>query len=149
MRFIDHAMDKVVLLCNRETKAIEGKILAYYSKSGMCYVCIELYIGNSFNGIFTEGYGKNGGYGLDNFSAAVVSACKNAITTEYTDKYTEIKSPIKTGSCEEIKDFVFCHGDAQEKSAKYCTENKIIPVYSGAGNTESAFSLYFDYVQAL
>jgi hypothetical protein len=150
--FTDYAMDTVILLTNKKTGEKEGRILARWTNSGVCRAMVELYQGNSYNGVYTSGIGYAGGGGYDKFSAAVNDACHKCTKSEYIDgTFKEIKNPINTGNHDKIKDFVFCN-TSEERSARAARgqalkDEKIIPVYSGAGNTEEAFSLFFNYIQ--
>ena len=152
--FVDYAMDIVIMLANKQTGEKEGRILARWTESGTCHAMVQLYQGNGYNGIHTIGLGRAGGYGYDKFSAAVNDACNKAYITEFVDgEYKEIKKPINTGNHDKIKGFVFCNTSeeraARESVGQALKDEKIIPIYSGAGNTEQAFSLFFNYVQVL
>ena len=151
--FVDYPMDTVILLLNKVTKEKEGRILARWTDSGVCRALVQLYAGNSYNGIYVSGEGHAGGYGYDKFSASVADACRKCYTDIFeNNNYKEVKQPINIGNHETIKAFVFCNTheewNAKKQEATELIAKKIIPVYSGAGNTEEAFSLYFDYVQA-
>jgi len=151
--FVGYPMDTVILLLNKVTKEKEGRILARWTDSGMCRALVQLYSGNSYNGIYVAGEGYAGGYGYDKFSSAVADACRKCYTDIFeNNNYKEVKHPINIGDHETIKSFVFCNTpeerNAKKQEAERLIAKKIIPIYSGAGNTEEAFSLYFDYMQA-
>lgn len=147
--FIDHAMDKVTLLLDKTTGEEVGKILAYYSSNpagSVCHACVILYshgweiMGKDAPENRSE-EGKAGGYGYDKYSAAVADS---------------LRKQGLGGTHEEINGFTFGDSTFSEKSntirkeaEKAIIERKIIPVYSGAGNVNEAFSLYFRVIEIL
>lgn len=145
--FIDHSMDRVLLLLDKETGKEAGKILAYYSNNpsgSVCHACVILYtrgleildIDPAIDHDSREG--KAGGYGYDKFSAAVSDSLHRQGLGLTHDQMAK---------------FVFRnHGDdidARNKQEVEIIASKKIPVYSGAGNVVSAFSLYFRVVEVL
>ena len=133
---IDRMEDTVFILVKPGTDEKQGHIKAYYSKGGICYAEVVLYCGNLLTGEYFRGIGKAGGYGYDKFSAAVSDALHNG-GMKYTHK--------------DISAFVFGNGRAfgtgcqkiKADSIQAIKDKKIIPVYSGAGNVQNAFSLYW------
>lgn len=123
---INKMNDTVYILVKPGTDSREGHIKAYYSKGGVCYAEVVLYCGNLLTGKYFRGIGKAGGYGYDKFSAAVSSALHNGGMT-YTAK--------------DISAFTFGRGD--ESTVQVIKDKKIIPVYSGAGNVDKAFGIYW------
>ena len=150
--FIDHPMDKVTLLLDKETGGEAGKILAYYSNNpagSICHALVLLYphgweiIGKEAPEV-RGAEGRAGGYGYDKYSAAVAeSLSKQGLAGKHEDinswtfggKYNADNTPIP----EEIL----------EKRISDIKDKKIIPVYSGAGNVREAFELYFRVIGVL
>jgi hypothetical protein len=148
--FIDHAMNKAMLLLDKETGAECGKVLAYYTDNpagSVCHACVILYPqGYKVIGIDSTDHakieGRAGGYGYDKYSAAVADSLQkqglagkhdeiNAFTFGNGNTWSEDCQKIKADAVQAIKD------------------KKIIPVYSGAGNVREAFELYFRVVEVL
>jgi hypothetical protein len=155
MHFIDHSMDKALLLLDKETGGEAGKILAYYSNNpagSVCHASVILYnkgwqILETCNPSLKRpenwnSEGKAGGYGYDKFSAAVSDS---------------LHKMGLAGLHDGIKDFTFGNGNTwSEESQKIkadaiqaIKDKAIIPVYSGAGNVREAFELYFRVIEVL
>jgi hypothetical protein len=144
--FIDHPMDKVTLLLDKETGEEAGKILAYYSNNpagSVCHANVILYphgwkiVGKEAPEVRGE-EGRAGGYGYDKYSAAVAeSLSKQGLGGDHT-----ILAPWV---------FINSEGERQNKpeAEKIIKDKKIIPVYSGAGNVREAFELYFRVIEVL
>lgn len=131
---IDHGMDYVVSLQNKETGDQEGRILAYYTKSGTCYAMVQIYAGSSFDGAYHIGTGSAGGYGYDKLSSAIADALDHA--------------EIKRGPLDILAAMARHDGAkmTREEAAKVCKETHYIPVYAGTGNQQEAFGLYWCFV---
>lgn len=148
--FIDHAMDKVMVLLDKETGAECGKVLAYYTDNpagSVCHACVILYyhgweiLGLDPNADHPKIEGRAGGYGYDKYSAAVADS---------------LHKQGLAGIHEDINDFTFGNGTFSDESEEIrksaiqaIKDKKIIPVYSGAGNVREAFELYFRVIEVL
>ena len=132
---IDHGMDYAVSLQNKVTGDPEGRILAYYTKSGTCYAMVQIYTGNSFDGAYHVGTGSAGGYGYDKRSSAISEALSNAGIQ---------KGPLDvTGSAAR---FTSCKYSIEEV-VEICKREKYIPVYAGTGNESTAFGIFWNFVE--
>ena len=142
--FIDHPMNKVLLLLDKDTGEEAGKILAYYSDNpagSVWHAKVILYFyGCNILGIENNESmeGKAGGYGYDKFSAAVADSLHKqnlGLTHDQMSKY------VFRNSGDDI--------NARKEQEEEIIASKKIPVYSGAGNVVEAFSLYFRVVEVL
>jgi len=148
--FIDHAMDKAMVLLDKETGAECGKVLAYYTDNpagSVCHACVILYyhgwevLGLDTNIDHPKIEGRAGGYGYDKYSAAVADS---------------LRKQGLVGKHDEIYAFTFGNGymneesrEIQKNARQAIIDKKIIPVYSGAGNVREAFELYFRVIEVL
>ena len=146
-RFMDHSMDKAILLLDKDTGEEAGKILAYYSDNlagSICRAKVIIYphgykilgIENNENNESVEG--KASGYGYDTFSAAVSESLYRQnlnLSHDKKDKWT----------FHNLGDDI----NVRKKQEEEIIASKKIPVYSGAGNVVEAFSLYFRVVEVL
>jgi hypothetical protein len=132
----DHSIDYAIVLANKKTGDKEGRILGYYTGEKF-HAFIELYIGNSFDGVYHSGAGTAGGYGYNKESSAIADAlhaCKIATKSD-ADPALASSAAHFTG-----------HKYTDAQVARICKRDKIIPVYAGTGNHESAFSVFFNVV---
>lgn len=150
--FIDHPMDKVILLLDKETGEESGKILAYYSNNpagSVCHVCVILYphgwevIGKDAPETRGE-EGRAGGYGYDKYSAAVADSLRK----QGLGGTHDIIGPWVFGGTYNA-DGTPIPEDILNKRIQDIRDKKIIPVYSGAGNVREAFELYFRVIEVL
>jgi len=150
--FIDHSMDKAMLLLDKTTGVECGKILAYYTDSpngAVCHAKVILWdhgyevlgltgrptLPDNASPDFDEGRAGGGSY--DKFSAAVSSA---------------LRKMGLGGGYEHIGSGVFSNTMSDAMRAELADKIKaahIIPVYSGAGNVVQAFKLYFRVIEVL
>jgi hypothetical protein len=148
--FIDHAMDKAMLLLDKETGVECGKVLAYYTDNpagSVYHACVILYyhgwevLGLDPNTDRPRIEGRAGGYGYDKYSAAVADS---------------LQKQGLAGKHKDINTFTFGNGrmtvesrEIQKNATQAIKDKKIIPVYSGAGNVREAFELYFRVIEIL
>jgi len=150
--FIDHPMDKVILLLDKDTGEEAGKILAYYSTNpagSVCHANVILYphgwelIGKEAPEVRGE-EGRAGGYGYDKYSAAVADSLHKQ---GLAGKHEDINSWTFGGKYN--ADNTLIPEVILEKRIRAIKDKKIIPVYSGAGNVREAFELYFRVIEVL
>ena len=148
--FIDHAMDYAALLLNKETGEICGKVLAYFSNNpngSVCHARVFLYyeakkvIPNMPEPLADNVEGIAGGYGYDKLSAAVSASLNKLGLGCMHDEMNIAVFGNGTGAAESQA----MKAEAMEK----IKASGKIPVYSGAGNVEEAFSLYFRVIRVL
>ena len=130
---MNNAVDYAVALLNKKTGEKEGRIIGYYTKGGTFHVNVDLYVGNSFDGLYHHGEGRAGGYGYDKVSSAISDALAKA---DIGKGDLELR-----GSCARFTSSEYS-SDEVERIAR---EQKAIPVYGGSGNHEQAFSIFFRY----
>ena len=130
---ISNPVDYAAALINPETGTMDGKILAYYTKSGTCYVALHLYAGNILGIGYRSGKGKAGGYGYDKLSSAIADAVKDAGIS--------LGDSILRGSAARFTGCTF----TLEQVREICKRDTIIPVYAGSGNQRTAFEIFWKF----
>jgi hypothetical protein len=136
----DKPVDYAIALVNKKTGDKEGRVLAYGVNAGTCHACVQLYIGNVFDGKSHIGRGSASGGGYDKLSSAIADALHDTgiATKSATDPALASSAAGFTG-----------HKYNDNEVAAICECEKIIPVYAGTGNQQYAFGIFFKVLEVV